>query len=949
MNRSIPPQTSLGLRLLGVVALLVTCSPLGWAQDRLQTMNIVFPNGAFHQNGGPVINMKNTTLFSPNAVGDGVTDDTAAFVAMMDYIKNRLVATSKADPRITIYLPSGTYLVSDTIIHTGSISGGFSYLRLVGQNRANTTIRLKNNSTGFGAGQSKPVITWTKYWESYQGNVMWGNQLRNITIDTGSGNPGAVGVAFFGANGCSIDNVTIRSGDGFGHTGLLFPGWSVQGHFCDISVEGFDYGIRATDQRETNPTLEYVTLSGQKIAGVSFSRVAGCIRKLKSTNTVPAIDIQGLGTHAVVVDSDLLGGSSANGAILVSDTTKQQLFARNVNVAGYGSSIKENGSAVFSGYIPEYVSGSVFSFGSTTPPLTINLPVVEAQLVPWESNPANWASPEDYTGTDAQKIQAALNSGKPAVLIPKAYNASGATLTVPATVKQIEFLHQVISGAALNVNAASSNDLWLEHPQKNLTVQVSAQRNIRSRFGSINFKVTTTSPVIADLQTMATLGNGAAADFCPANVKMYLRSPNQEQTSTTNFSVNGGLMWVFGWKTERQQRAFEAKSGAVLEVLGGYQNFAGAPDGGFPVLLNDNSNVSYIGTNHMSNNYQQGIWEVRSGTTSKMLNSTFPRRDCGSGAGNYFVPLYVGYDPAQLPGVIQNSGFETPAVSTYQYNPSGGKWTFTGNAGVQKNGSAFGAAAAPDGVQTAFLQHSGSAGSMSQTVRLRAGSYSLSLKAARRNTQVQPIQVRVDGVAVGSPITPAGSAFAAYTTVPFTVTAGDHVISLETTATTGDLTTFVDTVRLNSQLPNGGFESPAVTTLQYNPAGANWTFAGNSGVQRNGSAFGAAAAPEGVQAAFLQHGTTGGGGSLSQAVNLTAGTYALSFKAARRNTQVQPIQVKVDGVAVGSPITPASSTYATYNSANFTVTDGNHVISLETTATGGDLTSFVDAIMLMPQ
>ncbi len=150
-------------------------------------------------------------------------------------------------------------------------------------------------------------------------------------------------------------------------------------------------------------------------------------------------------------------------------------------------------------------------------------------------------------------------------------------------------------------------------------------------------------------------------------------------------------------------------------------------------------------------------------------------------------------------------------------------------------------------------------------------------------------------------------------------------------------------------LLNAGFEAPAVTTFQYNPAGAGWTFTGNSGVQRNGSAWGGASAPEGVQTAFLQHGSVGGGGTISQTISLPAGTYALSFKAARRNTQVQPIQVKVNGVAVGSPITPTSSTFALFTSANFTVTGGNHSISLETTATGGDLTSFVDAIMLIPQ
>lgn len=46
---------------------------------------------------------------------------------------------------------------------------------------------------------------------------------------------------------------------------------------------------------------------------------------------------------------------------------------------------------------------------------------------------------------------------------------------------------------------------------------------------------------------------------------------------------------------------------------------------------------------------------------------------------------------------------------------------------------------------------------------------------------------------------------------------------------------------------NGSFERPVIETLKYNPTGSGWTFIGNSGIQRNGSAWGADAAPDGVQ------------------------------------------------------------------------------------------------------
>ena len=64
-----------------------------------------------------------------------------------------------------------------------------------------------------------------------------------------------------------------------------------------------------------------------------------------------------------------------------------------------------------------------------------------------------------------------------------------------------------------------------------------------------------------------------------------------------------------------------------------------------------------------------------------------------------------------LSSLIANPGFETPVISAYQYNPSGGGWTFTAQSGangsgISANGSAFttGNPVAPQGSQVAFLQ-----------------------------------------------------------------------------------------------------------------------------------------------------------------------------------------------------------------------------------------------------
>ena len=153
-------------------------------------------------------------------------------------------------------------------------------------------------------------------------------------------------------------------------------------------------------------------------------------------------------------------------------------------------------------------------------------------------------------------------------------------------------------------------------------------------------------------------------------------------------------------------------------------------------------------------------------------------------------------------------------------------------------------------------------------------------------------------------------------------------------------------------LLQGGFEAPNVGTgsfgaFAYDPAGSAWTFSGSAGVAGNGSGFTAANpnAPEGTQVAFLQQ-----TGSFSQAVNLAAGTYQLTFQAAQRGnfqTSAQTFRVLVDGVAVGT-FTPAGTSYGAFTTNAFTVGAGAHTIAfVGLNPNGGDNTAFIDNVQLL--
>lgn len=143
---------------------------------------------------------------------------------------------------------------------------------------------------------------------------------------------------------------------------------------------------------------------------------------------------------------------------------------------------------------------------------------------------------------------------------------------------------------------------------------------------------------------------------------------------------------------------------------------------------------------------------------------------------------------------IPNGGFELPVITGFVMNPQPNVWTFTGGgAGMQANGSAFGAKTAPEGVQTALFQQ---AASISQTFDFPAGNYAISFKVAQRGTQAQTFEVYFDALLIGK-VQPATSDFELFVSDTFTATAGPHKITITGTNTKGgDNSGFVDDVKL---------------------------------------------------------------------------------------------------------------------------------------------------------
>jgi YD repeat-containing protein len=184
-----------------------------------------------------------------------------------------------------------------------------------------------------------------------------------------------------------------------------------------------------------------------------------------------------------------------------------------------------------------------------------------------------------------------------------------------------------------------------------------------------------------------------------------------------------------------------------------------------------------------------------------------------SGTGNSGLATTIGYDPAGNRqsyavatgggaggAVILDGSFENPPQSGgFAYVPSVTGVTFSGGAGVQANGSAWGFAAAPDGSQTGFLQTGSAGGSIAFAVSglVPGASYKARFSIAQRTSwgAVATVTVSFDGDPVGS-FTPASGAFAQVTTASFAATAATGTLTFSVPAATTDSSAAIDSVAL---------------------------------------------------------------------------------------------------------------------------------------------------------
>jgi len=273
-------------------------------------------------------------------------------------------------------------------------------------------------------------------------------------IDTGHNNPGARAISWVVNNRGVIRDITIRSGDGLGNTGIwMGRPWPGPGLIENVTIQGFD---RAVWDGYVQYGIVYknMHISGQRIFGLDITADASTVEGLHSCNTVPAIRTESSAGQVVVIDSKFDCGLSNKSAISLSATSKA--YIRDSSASGYQSLVKQ-GTNIHTDLglqVTEWTSHPEITRPGTAGG-SLRLPALEAPKSFTSNNPNDWADPRSYGANpndkldDRANILAAIATGKPILQLVQGH-AGGSTaafqstyyvsdtIDIPCSVRRIE-------------------------------------------------------------------------------------------------------------------------------------------------------------------------------------------------------------------------------------------------------------------------------------------------------------------------------------------------------------------------------------------------------------------------------------------------------------------------------------------------------------------------------
>jgi hypothetical protein len=599
------------------------------------------------------------------ARGDGISDDTEAI--------QQAIGDNVGRGR-TLFFPAGTYLVSAPLEWRDGDDNWQPWLTIQGQGRDLTVIKLMDGAEGYGdSGQPRGVLVTAS--GEFRGNPTGGgkdyvglgegaeafkNYIFDLTVDVGRDNPGAVGIDFLANNNGGVENVTIRSGDGEGATGLgMTRQWPGPALIKNVRIDGFDYGV-SIDHTEYGVTFEHLVLVDQHTAGIRNDGNVLSIHGLTSRNAVPVIrNVSPLGLIALV-EAQLGGGGEGIAAI----DNQGHVYLRDVDAYGYQSVL----AGLEGTSVREFATSELFT--DTAP--SLGLPIEEtpasasADLSDWANvtDPAysGGASPFDEND-DTAAVQAALDSGLSTIYFPSAGQPGegryliGDTLIVPSSVERIIGFDSFIApGKGNRFQDDSQPRALFQFEGGDAQQTVSLERLRFGRYGNVEAPgviwIEHASPRTLVVKHVI-LGGGDSVgyrglsqsgrlfleDYCCSNIELdhtqgvWARQLNIERNKTM-IRNRATFLWILGIKTERPSTVIETTDGGESELVGGLLYPADEVSPDTPAFVSVDSELSlvyavsaYVNADY---NYTIQIEETDNGETELLRTEEVPGRNLGS-------------------------------------------------------------------------------------------------------------------------------------------------------------------------------------------------------------------------------------------------------------------------------------------------------------------------------
>jgi len=583
----------------------------------------------------PGTNIKNIKS-DYGAKGNGISDDTHAFKQWL------------ASKERTLYIPEGTYLVSEQI----RLSDGMKKTTIIGERRSKTIIRLIDNAPGFGDRNNPKVFIHMRATNQHAEQNMF-NYIYHLTIEIGKNNPGTIALNFHTNNTGQVKDVTVRATDPINHKGfrgIAFDDkWFGPGGARYIEVEGFKEGIYI-GSAQNHVTLEHVDIKNCETGIINNGN--GCsFRKINIIGNKNGIKNLG-GGLMVMQEVQLLEGLGGDALY-----NEGSLLVNNLHTSGYAKAIVTTTSMgdVTGPDISQYTGTPVISNCPTSESLnkTLGLPVEESPEFQYPQSSSEWMVTPS-SGDITAIMQEAIDKGVSAVYL------TGGEITGTIHLRnKLQRIMAIGGNHAVKFKTGDQPVFKLEDGSSpavileliygtyggNTSVPTCLQASKRSfvlRHGSLSYNVAPSG-----YGGKVFIESIVGFPFYFTNVNAWVRDINTEKggDNVPNIVNDNSKLWVLGQKTEDYATKIKTVNGGFTELLGGtYRQNWDAEDKVYdlvennPLFLIENATATFSFKTFKSPNapdYKYLVREIRGKDTNNIIHSSYD--GCCSGNQSLFT------------------------------------------------------------------------------------------------------------------------------------------------------------------------------------------------------------------------------------------------------------------------------------------------------------------------